>query len=177
MRKLLSFPVQSVFVLLLLLFPACNKPHTPGEAEITRIVDGDTYHVLLNGKDEKIRLIGIDTPESKRNKKAVKDARRGHEDIDDIVAMGKEAAAFVKTLIKPGDHVRVEIDARERDQYGRILAYLYLPDGRMLNEAIIRAGYANPLTYPPNVKYQKLFLEAYEDARNNNRGLWKTITR
>jgi micrococcal nuclease len=60
-----------------------------------------------------------------------------------------------------------------RDQYGRLLGYAYLSDGRMLNEEIVRAGYANLLTHPPNVKYQERFLMAYREARENGMGLWK----
>jgi micrococcal nuclease len=135
-------------------------------------VDGDTLTINHNGRKESIRLIGIDTPESKSNKKARKDAMRSNEDLRTIVSLGKEAAQFVKTLVHPGDPVFIEFDRQTRDKYGRLLGYVYLADGTMLNEEIVRAGYANLMTYPPNVKYQDRFLRAYHDARDNNRGLW-----
>jgi micrococcal nuclease len=87
--------------------------------------------------------------------------------------MGKRSTSFVKTLVKKGDAVGLEFDVQERDRYGRLLTYAYLPDGRMLNEEIIKAGYAQPMTIPPNVKYQERFLRAYQDARENRRGLWR----
>jgi micrococcal nuclease len=67
--------------------------------------------------------------------------------------------------------VKMEFDVQRRDKYGRLLAYLYLSDGRMLNEEIVKAGYANLMTIPPNVKYQERFLKAYREARKNKRGL------
>ncbi|MBL7996544.1 thermonuclease family protein, partial [bacterium] len=61
----------------------------------------------------------------------------------------------------------------ERDKYGRLLVYLYLEDGRMINEEIVKAGYANLMTYPPNVRYRERFADAYRFARENKKGLWK----
>ncbi len=61
--------------------------------------------------------------------------------------------------------MKLEFDVEKRDRYGRLLAYMYLPDGRMLNEEIVKAGYANILTVPPNMKYQERFLKAYRGAR------------
>ena len=87
--------------------------------------------------------------------------------------MGKESAKFTATLVKPGDQVKIEFDVRPRDQYGRLLGYVYLFNGKMLNVEIVEAGYANVMNYPPNVKYQERFLKAYREARENKRGLWK----
>ena len=67
----------------------------------------------------------------------------------------------------------IELDVQARNQYGRLLAYAYLSNGKMLNEEIVKAGYANVMTIPPNVKYQETFLRAYREARENKRGLWK----
>ena len=136
-------------------------------------MDGDTLKAK-NGvqQEESIRLIGIDTPESKANKKAKKDAERSNSDVKTITAMGKESAKFTATLVKPGDEIRIEFDVRPRDRYGRLLGYVYLSSGKMLNEEIIKAGYASVLTYPPNVKFQESFLNAYKKAREDKKGLW-----
>jgi micrococcal nuclease len=164
------------FILFLLILPSSadsgQKSHSQTSDVVLRVVDGDTLVINHNGRKENIRLIGIDTPESKPNKKARKDAGRTSEDIRTIVSLGKEAAQFVRTFVHPGDPVFIEFDRQPRDKYGRLLGYVYLSDGRMLNEEIVRAGYANLMTYPPNVKYQDRFLRAYHDARENNRGLW-----
>jgi len=144
-------------------------------ARVIRVVDGDMLKVNFRGKPESIRLIGIDTPESRSNKKAIKDAERGNLDIRTIISMGKQATKFVNTLVSAGDTVKIEFDVQARDKYGRLLGYIYLPDGRMLNEEIVKAGYANLMTIPPNVKYQERFLKAYREARENRRGLWKYI--
>ena len=62
---------------------------------------------------------------------------------------------------------------QDPDKYGRFLAYVYLSSGKMLNEEIVKAGYANVMTVPPNVKHQEAFLRAYREARENKRGLWR----
>ncbi len=155
---------------------ALAGPRLPdqGGNRVIKIVDGDTLSIEYKGRAENIRLIGIDTPESRINKKAQKDAARNSEDVAAITKMGKEATRFVKTLVKPGDPVAIEFDRQPRDKYGRLLGYVYLADGKMLNEEIVKAGYASLMTYPPNVKYQDRFLRAYREARENNRGLWNS---
>ena len=151
---------------------ASPNSHERGADTIIQIVDGDTLTIQHNGRAEKVRLIGIDTPESNINNKTKKDAARGNGDIDTITKMGKDATRFVKKIVKPGDPVTIEFDKQTRDKYGRLLGYVYLSNGKMLNEEIVKAGYANLLTYPPNVKYQDRFLKAYREARENSRGLW-----
>jgi len=141
-------------------------------AKVVRVVDGDTLKVELNGRIENVRLIGIDTPESKVNKKAKKYATRSSQDIKTIVSLGKAAVSFTKSIIKPGDLVDIEQDVQSRDRYGRPLVYIYLKSGKMLNEEIIAAGFASVMTIPPNVRYQERFLRAYRAAREERRGLW-----
>ncbi len=87
--------------------------------------------------------------------------------------MGKRATEYVKSLVKPGDLITIEFDAQQKDRYDRLLGYDYLSNGKMLNEEIVKAGYANVMTIPPNVKYQDRFLGAYEEARERKKGLWK----
>ncbi len=164
----LSF-VLTIFILITLAFPL----RAYEKAKVLSIVDGDTVKVTYHKKEERVRLIGIDTPESRPNKKAIKDAQRTKSDIETITSHGKEAKDFLKGLVKPGDVLWIEFDVRPRDRYGRLLAYLYLPGGKMLNEEIVKAGYAQLMTIPPNVKYQERFLKAYREAREGHRGLWK----
>ena len=157
---------------ILALFSSIHAETREGST-VTKIIDGDTIKINYKGEEESIRLIGVDTPESKANKKAKKDAGKTGGDVETITAMGKEAVNFTKSLVKPGDRVLVELDIQVRDKYGRLLAYIYLPNGKMLNEEIVRAGYATIMTYPPNVKYEERFLKAYREAREGKRGLWK----
>ncbi|KAB2880014.1 thermonuclease [bacterium] len=142
-------------------------------AQIVKVVDGDTFEIQYLGKIEKVRLIGIDTPEAHANAKAVKDAARTGADIHVLVEQGNDAKNFVKQFVPGGTQVRVEVDVNDRDKYGRLLAYLFFEDGRMINEEIVKAGYANLMTYPPNVRYKERFLSAYRFARENKKGLWK----
>ncbi len=117
--------------------------HAQQTTTVTRVVDGDTLKIRYLIKEESIRLIGIDTPESRVNKKAKRDAKRSGQDIKTITAMGKRATEYVKSLVKTGDLITIEFDAQERDRYRRLLDYVYLPNGKMLNEEIVKAGYAN----------------------------------
>ncbi|MBK8663373.1 MAG: thermonuclease family protein [Ignavibacteriales bacterium] len=169
-----------IFFSLLLTFFGCGgddqntlKEENGEFATVEKITDGDTFSVIFNGRKEKIRLIGIDTPESRRNDRSKKQGKEETLDQEEIVAMGKEAKAFIARQIQKGDRVKLEFDVQERDKYGRFLCYVYLEDGRMLNEIMIGEGYAYPLTIAPNVKYESKFRAAFVEARENSRGLWK----
>lgn len=130
-------------------------------AKVTRVVDGDTIVVDFNGKEERVRLIGVDTPESV------------HPDATKNVEYGKVASEFTKSKLE-GKEVKLEIDIQERDRYGRLLAYVYL-DGKMFNKTLLEEGYAQIATYPPNVKYVDVFTELEKIARDNDKGLWGIV--
>jgi len=149
-----------------------KSSHAQQTTTVTRIVDGDTLKVFYLEGEESIRLIGIDTPESRVNKKTKKDAKRSGQDIETIIAMGKRATEYVESLVKPGGLITIEFDVQERDRYKRLLGYVYLSNGKMLNEEIVKAGYASVMTIPPNVKYKDRFLIAYQEARERKVGLW-----
>ncbi len=127
---------------------------------VTKVVDGDTLAVEMNGKSVKIRLIGLDTPETVDPRKPVQ-------------CFGKEASAKAKGLLT-GMSVRLEKDASqgEYDKYGRLLAYVYLPDGTRFNEYMIAEGYGHEYTYNLPYKYQKEFKAAELQAREMKKGLW-----
>jgi len=141
--------------------------------KVKKVVDGDTFHCAINGDEITVRLIGVDTPESKPNPKAKRDVEKTGIPMEEMIKMGKEAAEFTKRLIPPGTTVKLETDVQITDKYGRVLAYAWLPDGRMLNEVLVREGYAQVYTVPPNVKYQELFLSAQREAREKGKGLWR----
>ncbi|GAA4710087.1 hypothetical protein GCM10023228_14480 [Brevibacillus fulvus] len=125
------------------------------KTEVKRVVDGDTFEIS-NG--EKVRLIGVDTPETVKPNTPVQ-------------PYGKEASAYTKKLIE-GKQILLRFDVEPRDTYQRLLAYAYLPDGTFLNEKLVREGYARIMTVPPNVAYADLFLQAEREAREHKRGLW-----
>jgi micrococcal nuclease len=153
--------VAVVAVLLLLAGCGDEAPAlAPDQAEVKRVVDGDTVVVRLASGDERVRLIGVDTPESV-------DPRRP------VECFGKEAARRTEELVPPGTLVRLERDVEARDRYGRLLAYLYrVDDGTFVNLALVEEGFAQPLTIPPNVAYANRFATAARDAREAGRGLW-----
>lgn len=124
------------------------------KAKVARIIDGDTIK-LESG--EVVRYIGMDTPETVHPSKPVQ-------------CYGKEASAKNRELVE-GKEVRLEKDVSETDKYGRLLRYIWLGD-TLVNEYLVREGYARSSTYPPDVKYQNRFIEAERQARQEGKGLW-----
>ena len=134
----------------------------PGEpnATVQRVIDGDTIVVETGGVDERIRLIGIDTPES---------VKPGTE----VECFGKEASEHTADLLPEGTEVVLERDVEARDRYDRLLAYVYrAADGLFVNLAIVEEGFGQPATYPPNVAHTEEFVRAGRTARDQDRGLW-----
>lgn len=123
-------------------------------ATVTRVLDGDTIEIEGG---QTVRYIGIDTPETVKPQTPVQ-------------CFGEEAKEENSRLIQ-GKTVRLEKDISETDRYGRLLRYVYVDD-TLINEALVKNGFAQASTYPPDVKYQKLFLEAQIEAREQGRGLW-----
>ena len=146
-----------------------GKTYNYSDVLVTRAVDGDTL-VLESG--ERVRLIGIDTPEMHESKKLYRDAQRTKQDVTAIQKLGRISYGFTRNLVE-GKRVSLEFDVEKYDKYKRLLAYVYLKDGTFVNARIVEEGYASLMTYPPNVKYADLFLKLYREARENRRGLWK----
>jgi len=128
---------------------------------VVSVTDGDTIKVrLADGTIEKVRLIGIDTPETKDPRTVVE-------------CFGAEASAETHSLLPSGIAVRLETDVERRDRYGRLLAYVWRVDDRLfVNAALIEGGWAAPYRYPPNVKYADEFSRLGTAAREANAGLW-----
>jgi micrococcal nuclease len=129
-------------------------------ATVLRVVDGDTIHARVAGRDETIRLIGIDTPETVKPNTPVQ-------------CFGEEASHRTKALLPSGTPLQLVRDAEARDDYGRLLAYVYRAgDGLFVNLELAEDGFAVPLTVPPNVAHTDEFVAAASDARRAGRGLW-----
>lgn len=131
-----------------------------GHDRVTRVIDGDTIKVQRRGKDISVRLIGIDTDEVGRN--------RVNPD-----GIGWRAAMYVFDLLEDDPQVRLRFDKEREDKYGRTLAYVYLPDGRMLNEIMLEEGWAETLTIPPNTKHAAKFKELEDAARARGKRRWR----
>ena len=151
----LASGVALLLVLLALALPAAAHPALEGI--VTRVVDGDTIHVDVGGRVEKVRYIGVNTPE-------VHHPGKGEEP-------GGRAAAAVNRLLVSDRRVRLELDAQARDRHGRLLAYVWVAD-TMVNAELVRRGFAQVMTVPPNVRHQALFLRLQREAREAGRGLW-----
>jgi micrococcal nuclease len=130
-----------------------------GEGRVVKVVDGDTIHVLVGGRREKVRYIGVDTPET-------------HHPTKPVQCYGARASAFNERLVG-GERVRLVRDVEERDRFGRLLAYVYrVRDGLFVNAELARLGYAHPLTIAPDVRYAARIAVLAREAREAGRGLW-----
>lgn len=139
--------------------PADSTP-----AEVVEIVDGDTIVVLLeNGAEATVRLIGIDTPETKYP---------GRE----VACFGPEASAYTERLVKPGREVWLERDVSDVDRYDRLLRYVWVEknngDVYQLNAVLVRDGYAAAVEYEPDTRYSPAYEQLQTEAQIDGKGLW-----
>jgi len=146
-----------------------GKDYNYSDVSVKRAVDGDT---LLLSSGERVRLIGIDTPEMHESNKLQRDSQRSGQDASTIQKLGRLSYEFTRNLVE-GKRVSLEFDAEKYDKYKRLLAYVYLKDGTFVNAEIVKQGYASLMSIPPNVKYADLFQQLYREARENRRGLWR----
>jgi endonuclease YncB( thermonuclease family) len=135
-----------------------DAPKDAVSARVQRVSDGDTFVATVKGRRERIRVIGVDTPESVSPNQPDE-------------PYGEEASDFAKRYLD-GETVRLAGDAEPRDRYGRMLAYVWLEDGTFWNALLVAEGYAQQLTVPPNVTYERLFRRLVGEARREDRGLW-----
>ena len=167
----LLFVVFSVFTVLCAL-PGCSSrlisSDSPAKGQegaaaevkvtVTRLTDGDTLRIFPEiGGEDRLRLIGVDTPETTPGR------------MPD--PYGEEATRFTRERLE-GRDMSLQFDAEREDDYGRLLAYAYLSDGSMFNETLLREGYAQVATFPPNTRYLERFEDAQEEAREARRGIW-----
>ncbi|WP_051276522.1 thermonuclease family protein [Desulfovirgula thermocuniculi] len=140
------------------------------QATVISVSDGDTVHVNFNGRDERVRMIGVNCPEISHPDLGIKEE-----------PYGREAKAHTERQLSDRQ-VWLEFDVQERDNYGRLLAYVWLEPpssgsedevrAKMYNARLLLDGYAQVMTVPPNVKYANLFAKFQREAREAGKGLW-----
>ncbi len=152
-----AVPRRLLSLLLALIVPALAA--AAETARVTRVVDGDTIQVQLAGVKEVVRLIGVDCPEL-------------HHPQRPVEAFAREAASFTRDAAL-GHKVKLEggQGTRDRDRYGRLLRYVFLEDGTLLNEHIVSSGFGHVLTRYPFDRMEA-FRKAERTAREKERGLW-----
>ena len=159
----------AVVAFAMVLWTSCSDAgpsQRPGRSDgsgslVTRVVDGDTAHIEVGGRDLDVRFIGIDTPETVAPDQPVE-------------CFGPEASVYTERRLE-GERVRLEFDVEREDRFGRTLAYVWLGD-ELFNATLVREGYALVTTFPPNVKYVDRFVAAQRAARSEGRGLWSACT-
>lgn len=142
-------------------------------AKVGFINDGDTITVYWQGRRELVRLLGVDAPETWHSRKLERAAARARRAPAEEARLGEQARQAVMGLLAKGDQVRLEEDpgAGWRDDYGRLLAYVYLEDGRQLNEWLVEQGYAQ-VFHHCRCRLKKRFTALERQARAQGRGLW-----
>lgn len=165
--------MRRILICLAVLAAACRSDATASpsgsvaftaNATVERIVDGDTIVVRIDGRRERVRLIGIDTPETKKENTPVQ-------------CFGPEATAYTTSLLPEGTPIHLERDVVARDDFGRLLAYVYVAaDRTFVNLEVIRHGFGRPLTIRPNVAHSEELIDAARVADQQNIGLWQQCT-
>jgi endonuclease YncB( thermonuclease family) len=139
-----------------------NTPTPTGsewvEARVVEVVDGDTIKVNIGGEIYTVCYLGVDAPEHVRS-------------VSSVESPGRKASAANEALVG-GQTVYLEKDVSETDRYGRLLRYVFLPDGQMVNGLLVERGYAVARSHPPDLRYQDLFEDMQEEAREKEIGLW-----
>lgn len=139
----------------------CASEHARDPARVLAIIDGDTLKISIHGRRVTTRLIGIDTPETKKPNSPVE-------------CQGPEATEFLRQLVPPGTPVGLQRDVEGRDHFDRLLAYVFrVSDGLFVNREIIRRGFARPLAIPPNTTHARDFETLAAQARQERLGLWQ----
>ena len=138
-----------------------QQPRHGVVATIVKVVDGDTVDIDLNGRNERVRIIGVNTPETKHPTKPIE-------------FFGPEASAYMTTLLPKGTRVRIERDVEARDRYGRMLLYLYIDSNNLfINLDLVVRGYGKPMSIEPNTFHRNDFVRAASQAEVANVGFWK----
>jgi micrococcal nuclease len=157
------YPIHYHLYLFFLIVSSCQPVPNPVTSDlliVKEVVDGDTFWVDYGtARGLKIRLIGIDAPETRKSAKK------------DIGYYGKESSTYLEKMLS-GKRIRLEFDVEQYDRYKRTLAYVYLEDGTFVNAELIRQGYAMVMTIPPNVKHADEFIRLQRKARKQGKGLW-----
>lgn len=163
----MKYIVYTLLFLFILPVASCHAQEKKGGSvfnqfyPVKKVIDGDTFWINDGSeKGKKVRLIGIDAPESRNS---------GRKKIG---YFGKESKQYLTNRLK-GKKVKLIKDVSEVDRYRRVLAYVYLEDGTFINAELVREGYATAYTYPPDVKYANLFVQLQKEARKKKKGLWK----
>ena len=156
--------IACALLFVLLVADGCARTHEPtlppGQAVVVRVVDGDTIVVRIDGHDEEVRLIGVDTPEEKKPDTPVE-------------CYAREAAAHTSALLPAGTIVQLERDREPRDRYGRLLAYVSRAnDGLSVEADLLRGGYAGTLTIAPNTAHAGAYASMVNAAQRAGVGLW-----
>jgi micrococcal nuclease len=158
---------------LLLTLAPLAAPERARAQEVEFVFDGDSFRADMGVLTQGVRLVGIDCPEGTPSAKARREAKRLRMSMKDYLRYGDQAADLTRKLLPKKSKFRIEYDVEKRDKYGRLLGYVFTPDGKMVNEELVKAGLATLFPTDKNVKYKRRLQAALAYAKKNRLGMWK----
>ncbi|WP_457664778.1 thermonuclease family protein [Thiolapillus sp.] len=164
--------MKTLFSVYLLLFSSLLTA-AGTQVELVKVEDADTLVVKLDGREDRIQLLGVDAPEDTQNPKLKVDMARTGLSADELLPLGHEATEYLRALTKPDDTLLLSGDRKKRDRYGRIAAEVRMANGLSINTTLVAAGYARPLkpeTLPEDM--HKRLQQAWQQASRQKLGLW-----
>jgi micrococcal nuclease len=159
----------------LLLFAPLSARSETVRVTLKGVSDGDTIRVIYQGKTRRVRLLGLDAPESRHVEKLYRDASRSGISSSVLLAEGLDASAHLKELLDGERAVELEFEHVRFDRFDRLLAYVYRSDGEMMNERMLLDGYARAAIYGDMTLYNDRLYEAYRIARRKHLGIWSLL--
>jgi micrococcal nuclease len=159
-------------VLIVLLIFLSVEVEAKDTAEVITVFRADLIKIKYNSREEVLQLAGIVVPTNRKDRKTRRIATITCQSVNAVINQAKKASEYVKRLLKEGGTVTVELHSQQRNRYSQLLGYLYLPDGRMINEEILRAGFGVVLTMPPDEEHYDIFVKASQEAQEKGLGLW-----
>lgn len=156
-----------------LTFSPLAVPDPVRAQEVEFVFDGDSFRADMGVLTQSVRMVGIECPEGTASSKARREAKKLGMTMTNYLKYGDQAAAFTSRLLPKNGKFRIEYDVEKRDKYGRLLGYVFTPDGKMVNEELVKAGLATLFPTDKNVKYKKRLQAALAHAKKNRLGMWK----
>jgi micrococcal nuclease len=168
-------PLLPLGLCFLLTFGSLASPERVRAQEVEFVFDGDSFRADMGVLTQSVRMVGIECPEGTASSKARREAKRLGMSMSEYLKYGDQAAALTRKLLPKNGKFRIEYDVEKRDKYGRLLGYVFVPDGRMVNEELVKAGLATLFPTEKNVKYKKRLVAALTEAKRNKRGIWERL--
>lgn len=159
-----------LFLLLLTLFLSVLQSQAEEKVKVLKVIDGGTILIYQDFQTKYVHLAGVNVPPASGGKSSLRYSRMLNLDSNKVLSVGKEAKQKVEGLVKPNDYIQINLE-NQPNSIGNNAGYIYLKDGKMLNEEVIKNGYG--VVTSKDANYKGILMDSYNFAKENNMGLWK----